>query len=323
MFDMSVNHRDMPTKWVPSQKASLITCNQKNKFITIEDKIFISTWYKTETIEKKVPIKQSKIDKLLKRPIQYSTKSETIKVEYPIYKTETEKKQNCFTFEDYYPGEKYVDIMWVTFYNRWKAGYNRHWLLPEQILNDKNRDTLKRLKSFKKPIFIDEVATTAVRYNWAYNQQSSQKSYINDYNFKNNRLVSLKNFMLKNPEILGMVYFNIDYTNWLSKWMIWESDRAIINLNNNKFYTWTYELYNNQSKANKIFNLSSKTNLEQTTQIENKNSQLLVNLLIEKFGAEESRKRIESIVNITDNSNLKNLLNESLYIINTQWKEQK
>jgi hypothetical protein len=37
-------------------------------------------------------------------------------------------------------------------------------LLPEQILNDKDWDTLKRLKSFKKPIFIDEVATTAVRY---------------------------------------------------------------------------------------------------------------------------------------------------------------
>jgi beta-mannanase len=36
---------------------------------------------------------------------------ETVQVEYPIYKTEIEKKQNCYTFEDYYPGNKYVDIL--------------------------------------------------------------------------------------------------------------------------------------------------------------------------------------------------------------------
>jgi len=316
LFNMSVNHRDMPTKSTPSQTAPLIVCNQKNKFTEIEHKTFISTGYKTEKIEKKIPITQSRLDKLLWRNIKYNIVWQSIQIEYPIYKTEIEKKQNCFTFEDYYPGNKYVDIMWVTFYNRWKAGYNRHRLSPNQILNDKNRDTVKRLKSLNKPIFIDEVATTAVRYNWSYNQKSSQQSYLNDYNYKNNRLVSLKNFMLKNPEILGMVYFNIDYTNWLNQWMIWESDRAIINLNNNKFYTWTYELYNNQSKSNKIFNLFNNTNSEESEKTENNKAKLLADLLIEKFGAEESKRRIESILNISKNSNLKLLLNKVLNLLN-------
>ncbi len=316
LFDMSVNHRDMPTKSTPSQKAPLIVCNQKNKFTEIEHKTFISTGYKTETIEKKIPITQSRLDRLLWKNIKYNIVWQTIKIEYPIYKTEIEKKQNCFTFEDYYPGNKYVDIMWVTFYNRWKAGYNRHRLSPNQILNDKNRDTVKRLKSLNKPIFIDEVATTAVRYNWSYNQKSSQQSYLNDYNYKNNRLVSLKNFMLKNPEILGMVYFNIDYTNWLNQWMIWESDRAIINLNNNKFYTWTYELYNNQSKSNKIFNLFNNTNSEESEKTENNKAKLLAELLMKRFGVEESKKRIKSILDISKNSNLNLLLNDVFDLLN-------
>lgn len=322
LFDMSVNHRDMPTKWIPSQTAKLITCNQKTKFTEIEHKIFISTGAKIEKIEKRIPIKQSKVEKLLKRPIQYNIVYKNINVEYPIYKTEVEKKQNCYTFEDYYPGNKYVDIMWVTFYNRWKASYNRHRLYPEQILNDKNRDTLKRLKSFNKPIFIDEVATTAVRYNWSYNKQNSQELYKTESELKNKWLVSLKNFMLKNPEILGMVYFNIDYTHWLNYRMIWEADWSIINLNNNKFYTWTYELYNNQNLNNKIYNLFGNDR-PSNNNIDKSQWGVLAELLIEKFGVEESLKRINWIIKITNNQNLLKLLNEVLFKLKTSWKEQK
>jgi len=37
--------------------------------------------------------------------------------------------------------------------------------------------------------------------------------------------------------------------------MIGEADWAIINLNNDKFYTGTNELYNNQNLNNKLYNL--------------------------------------------------------------------
>lgn len=316
LFDMSVNHRDMPTKWTPSQTAKLITCNQKNKFTEIEHKKFISTWYTSKNVETKIPLPQSKLDKLLWKSIKYNIVWQTVSVAYPIYDITIEKKQNCYTFEDYYPGNKYVDIMWVTFYNRWKAWYNRHRLYPDQILNDKNRNTLKRLKSLNKPIFIDEVATTAVRYNWPYKQKTSQTLYQTESELKNKWLISLKNFMLKNPEILGMVYFNIDYTYWLKYRMIWEADRSIINLSNDKFYTWTYELYKNQNLNNKLYNLFN--NNPKTVETSNTNSKqwlILADLLIKKFGVEESLKRIKSILKTTNNKKLSILLKEILDIL--------
>ncbi|HOG15332.1 MAG TPA: hypothetical protein PK674_01970 [Candidatus Absconditabacterales bacterium] len=321
LFDMSVNHRDMPTKSTPSQTAFLITCDQKSKFTEIKHQIFVSTGRKTEIIEKKVPIAQSQLDKLLNRPIKYNIIKDTVQIEYPIYKVETEKQQNCYTFEDYYPGNKYVDILGVTFYNRGKASYNRHRLLPEQILNDKDWDTLKRLKSFKKPIFIDEVATTAVRYPGAYNQELSRQSYRNDYDLKNQRLVSLKDFMLKTPEILGMIYFNIDYTYGLTHWMIGEADRAIINLNSNKFYSATCDLYNHQSNNKKLLNLfNSKKDLDPSV---DQNARLLADLLIEKFGVEESIKRIEIISLKSKSVALNNLLGDVLHLLKIAGKGQK
>ncbi|MEI6774852.1 MAG: glycosyl hydrolase [bacterium] len=70
----------------------------------------------------------------------------------------------CPTFEDYYPGDKYVDLMGVTFYNRGKGNSNRRRGTPDQIVNAAGRKTLDRLKNFNKPIFVDEVGTTAVNY---------------------------------------------------------------------------------------------------------------------------------------------------------------
>jgi beta-mannanase len=62
-------------------------------------------------VTKKVAIEQTAWQKLTNQPIEYKTVTETKTVAYPIYKTTTERVQNCFTFEDYYPGDKYVDIM--------------------------------------------------------------------------------------------------------------------------------------------------------------------------------------------------------------------
>ena len=180
LFDFSVNHRDMPTKWTPSQSAPLIQCNP---------------W-----------------------------------------------KTNCYHFEDYYPGDEFVDVIWFTFYNWWKAMWNRQRLSPAQILYDPNRNTYERIKTFKKPIVIDEVATTSVRYNWEYNFEKSRNEYLTHNERKDYRIHQLREFLVNHPEIAAAVYFNTDYTHWLSFKVTWEADRALVNIDENKVYGWFQEL---------------------------------------------------------------------------------
>ena len=180
LFDFSVNHRDMPAKWTPSQSAELIKCNQ---------------W-----------------------------------------------KKDCYHFEDYYPWDEFVDVIWFTFYNWWKAMDNRQRLSPMQILYDKNWKTYERIKSFNKPIVIDEVATTSVRYQWNYNFEKSRKEYLNHNERKDNWLHQLWEFLINHPEIIATVYFNTDYTHGLSFKVVWEADWAIVNIEDNKIYGWFRDL---------------------------------------------------------------------------------
>ena len=179
-FDFSVNHRDMPTKWVPSQSASLIQCN-------------IS-------------------------------------------------KNDCYHFEDYYPWDEFVDVIWFTFYNRGKATDNRQWLSPTEILYDKNRKTYERLQKFWKPIIIDEVATTSVRYKWNYDFNKSRAEYLDHNERKDYWLHQLWEFLINRPEIIATIYFNTDYTHGLSFRVVWEADRAIVNMEDNKVYDWFRDL---------------------------------------------------------------------------------
>jgi len=108
----------------------------------------------------------------------------------------------CPTFEDYYPGDKYVDIMGFTFYNRGKASYNRAWMTPQNIVYQKGRDVLTRIKKYNKPIFIDEVATTAVRYKDEYNADKSRRTYNNKSAEKNKRIRQLQHLLYAEPNIL-------------------------------------------------------------------------------------------------------------------------
>lgn len=190
LFDFSVNHRDMPTKWVPSQSAILFECE--------------------------TPLSWKVLD--------YS--------------------KECYRFEDYYPWDKFVDIVWVTFYNWWKATSDRKWKTPSQILNDKNWNTLTRLKKFDKPLFIDEVWTTAVWYSWDYSAEKSKNIF--DWTWwdarKDKWLLQLSQFLSSN-HFIGAVYFNVDYTYWLKYPTVWEADWAIVNLLIDKFYQWFWDLY--------------------------------------------------------------------------------
>ena len=180
LFDFSVNHRDMPTNWVPSQSAALIQCNVG--------------------------------------------------------------KDDCYHFEDYYPWDEFVDVIWFTFYNRWKANSNRLWLTPTQILYDPNWNTYERIKALNKPIVIDEVATTSVRYDWNYNFEKSRSEYLNHDERKDNWIHQLWEFLVNRPEIVAAVYFNTDYTHGLSFKVIWEADWAIVNIEDNKVYGGFQEL---------------------------------------------------------------------------------
>lgn len=180
LFDFSVNHRDMPTKWMPSQSASLIQCN-----VT---------------------------------------------------------KNDCYHFEDYYPWDEFVDVVWFTFYNRWKANSNRLRLTPTEILYDTNWNTYERIKALNKPIVIDEVATTSVRYEWNYNFNKSRSEYLNHDERKDNWIHQLWEFLVNRPEIVAAVYFNTDYTHGLSFKVVWEADWAIVNIEDNKVYGWFQEL---------------------------------------------------------------------------------
>ncbi len=160
------------------------------------------------------------------------------------------KKWYCPILEDYYPGNEYVDLVWFSYYNRGKASYDRKWLDTQDILSDDN--FFDRISLLNKPIIIDEFATTSVYYKGQYNQQKSIKSYQNQYDFKNNWLKKSSIYIAKQKNIVAAIYFNIDYTIWLTNWIIGEADRAIINPTNNKIYTWRKDLYDNSQKSNNL-----------------------------------------------------------------------
>lgn len=152
-------------------------------------------------------------------------------------------KLKCPTFEEYYPGDKYVDLMWVTFYNRGKWNSNRWRWTPDQIVNNTSRHTLDRLKKLDKQIFVDEVGTTAVNYTWTYSFNKSLEVYENNKELKNNRLLQLRSFLLRESRIVGMIYFNVDLTNGLKNRTLGELDRSVIDFASNKFYEKIVDIY--------------------------------------------------------------------------------
>ena len=168
----------------------------------------------------------------------------------------SKQKLWCPSFEDYYPWDEYVDLMGVTFYNRGKWNSNRRRWTPDQIINNPRRTTLSRIKKLKKPIFIDEVATTAVDYPEKYDYQRSLNTYQFRTDLKDTRILQLRDFLQRETQIVGAIYFNVDLTNGLQHQIIWELDRALINLSNNKFYESFWKLYRSSNfQINKVLEL--------------------------------------------------------------------
>ena len=208
-----------------------------------------------------------------------------------------------------------------------KRGYS-----PDRILNDPSRNTLYRLEKFDKPIFVDEVWTTAVRYTWSYDFAKSQEVYKNNYDDKNNWLNSLRDFLLVNNSIWWALYFNVDYTNWLQNWTAWEADWSVININNWKYYESISGLFSNQESSKNLFSLfglyideddnyynpNDTVNTFNTSKFTNTQISELVELLIYKFWKEESLKRVKDILNISTNDDVTSLLNSLIYALESK-----
>ncbi|MDR0650001.1 MAG: hypothetical protein LBG59_00925 [Candidatus Peribacteria bacterium] len=216
LFDFSVNHRDMPTQGTPSQTAPLYECKSPQPLTKAQ-----------QLAEKKRQEQLTEAEK----------------------KAEAEKKKkewkDCPKFEDYYPGDTYVDIVGFTFYNRGKSTSNRLRLTPEEILFDSERQTYSRLIALKKPLIIDEVGTTAVRYSGKYNAEQSRNTYLTTTEKKEQRLQQLHSFLETHSELLAAIYFNVDYTQGLTFQIGGEADWTIIDSTQEKVYQGFYTLYEN------------------------------------------------------------------------------
>jgi len=163
----------------------------------------------------------------------------------PWYK----KISNCLSFEDYYPGDKYVDIMGLTLYNWWRARskYWAYWRSFANLLFDKKTKIFYRLKKYWKPIVIDELWTTAVNFSGKWSFSKVLNSYKYNYYWKNQWLKNAAKTLKQIPEIVAVVYFNKDKTNWFKNPMVWELDWSVFNYRTNKIYTGVLDLYSNQS----------------------------------------------------------------------------
>lgn len=149
------------------------------------------------------------------------------------------KKTGCRSFEDYYPGNAYVDMMGMTLYN-WGRGRGEEWAkwrsFPE-LLNDKNTKMLLRISSYGKPVFLDEVGTTAVNFKGSWSLAQAQQTYANDTTTKNEWISGFKSELFLHPQIVGAMYFNRDKTDGLSNPIVGELDWSVLSLRLDKEYS--------------------------------------------------------------------------------------
>jgi hypothetical protein len=88
-----------------------------------------------------------------------------------------------------------------------------------------------------------------------------------------------------------------------------------------KIYTWTYDLYNHQSRENKLYDLFKTTHVSfwdesKNPVLKNNNiSQILATKLQEKFWAEESIRRLNIILESTKKTKIKNIISDTIEIL--------
>lgn len=172
---------------------------------------------------------------------------------------ETKKKTGCFTFEDYYPWDDYVDIVGVTIYNWWKWARKESWATwrsPMTVINEPGYKTFDRMKKLWKPIFIDEAGSTSINIEGSYNELKLIDIYKQNHSsmgtgtlVKNNWISQLQK-IYTDPQVIGWAYFNADVTNWLSdRRQIGELDWTAIDPDKNFVYPAIINLLNNPKNS--------------------------------------------------------------------------
>ena len=131
----------------------------------------------------------------------------------------------CLTFEDYYPGNDYVDVMGVTAYN-WGLGARKepwaYWRPFATTVDEPGYETFSRLKRFEKPLYIDEAGSTSIFYTGAYDPQKAIAMYDSYHSgtkdapaqgnpLKNDWIEKYHTFIKTEP-VIGGSYFNVDIT---------------------------------------------------------------------------------------------------------------
>lgn len=137
-------------------------------------------------------------------------------------------KWRCPRKADYYPGDRYVDLIGVTLYNRWRSRPDRRSQrkTPQQLLDEDG--LLTGLQQRGKPIIIDELGTTAVEFSGTRSQSQTTTVFQQETSYKNSRIRQRRALLKKNSLIKAIVYFNIDATEWATQQILWQADWSII-----------------------------------------------------------------------------------------------
>lgn len=95
----------------------------------------------------------------------------------------------------------------------------------------------QRIKSYGKPLILDEVGTTAVNFKWDWSMEKVKSAYENDASYKNAWFDDMRSELSKHPELRAVMYFNRDKTSGLTDLSkIGELDWAGLSLGTKKEY---------------------------------------------------------------------------------------
>lgn len=142
----------------------------------------------------------------------------------------------CPRMEDYYPGDTYVDLVWFTLYNRWRSR-PASWSIrksPSYLLEE--ADLIQRVSQRNKPLIIDELGSTAVKFDGERSQARTRAQFLYDRGSKTTRIRDRQTELKKHPQIKAIVYFNLDATAWATKQVLWQADRSIVMLRHARDY---------------------------------------------------------------------------------------
>lgn len=141
---------------------------------------------------------------------------------YKTYKT------RCPQMQDYWPWDAYVDLVGVTLYNRGhsRADERSVWKNPLELLQED--DLYARLLSRGKPIVIDELGSSGAYVSGQWSPEALVQAIASQPDIKNTRIRERKHIFLTHPNIVGVVYFNVDDTLGGQDLTHGEADRSII-----------------------------------------------------------------------------------------------